>query len=75
MDEETFEEYMHAHIVKHGMETQSEEELLEAATKAQRQRKEAETILMKPDYWLALAADMRIYIMRKEHQERSDRNA
>lgn len=32
MDEETFEEYMHAYLVKHGMETRSEEELLEAAT-------------------------------------------
>jgi hypothetical protein len=74
MDEETFEEYMHAYLVKHGMETRSEEELLEAATKAQQQRKEVETILMNPDYWLALAADSRIRIIRREHQERNDRH-
>lgn len=74
MDEETFEEYMHAYLVTHGMETRSEAELLKAVTKAQQQRKEGENILMKPDYWLTLAADSRIRIIRREQQGRDDRH-
>lgn len=70
MDEDTFEEYMHAYLAQHGMETRSEEELLEGVTQAQQQRKEAERVLMHPDYWLAHAADPRIRIIQREKRDR-----
>ena len=63
MDEATFDTYMEAYLVSHGIDTRTSAELLEEATKIERQRHEAEKVLFDPDYWLQIS-DPRIRIIQ-----------
>jgi alpha-L-arabinofuranosidase len=51
MDEATFDRYWHAYLLRHGIETRSNCELMEYAAKVDKQHFEAEQVLFKPDYW------------------------
>lgn len=55
MDEATFDTYLKAYLVSHGIDTRTSAELLEEATKIERQHHEAEKVLFDPDYWLHIA--------------------
>jgi hypothetical protein len=52
MDEATFDTYMEAYLVSHGVDTRTSAELLEYAANIERQHHEAEKVLFDPDYWL-----------------------
>jgi hypothetical protein len=54
MDEATFDTYLKAYLVSHGIETRTSAELLEEATNREKQHHEAEKILFDPDYWLQM---------------------
>src|SRR6266571_7348466 len=51
MDEATFDRYWHAYLLRHGIETRSNCELMEYAAKVDKQHFEAEQVLFNPDYW------------------------
>ena len=51
MDEATFDRYLQAYLESHGLDTRSTDELLVAITTIEQQHKEAETVLMSPNYW------------------------
>src|SRR5712691_7148812 len=51
MDEATFDRYWHAYLVRHGIETRSNDELMVYAAKVDKQHFEAEQVLHNPDYW------------------------
>jgi hypothetical protein len=55
MDEATFDTYMEAYLVSHGVDTRTSAELLAYAANVERQRHEVEKVLFDPDYWLQMA--------------------
>lgn len=63
MDEATFDTYLKAYLVSHGIDTRTSAELLEEATKIERQHHEAEKVLFDPDYWLQIT-DPRIRVIQ-----------
>ena len=54
MDEATFDTYLKAYLVDHGIDTRTNAELLEYASNRERQHYEAEKVLFDPDYWLQI---------------------
>ncbi len=54
MDEATFDKYMQAYLVSHGIEARTELELVEYASSVGRQHYEVEKVLHNPDYWLRM---------------------
>lgn len=63
MGEATFDTYLEAYLVSHGIDTRTSAELLEEATKIERQHHEAEKVLFDPDYWLQIT-DPRIRVIQ-----------
>ncbi len=55
MDEATFDAYLKAYLVSHGIDTRTSAELLEEATNREKQHHEAEKVLFDPDYWLQIS--------------------
>jgi hypothetical protein len=54
MDEATFDAYLKAYLVSHGIDTRTSAELLEEAAKRDKQYYEVERVLFNPDYWLKI---------------------
>jgi len=54
MDEATFDTYLEAYLVSHGIDTRTSAELLAYAANIERQHHEAEKVLFDPDYWLQI---------------------
>jgi hypothetical protein len=55
MDEATFDTYLEAYLVSHGVDTRTSAELLAYAANIERQHYEAEQVLFDPAYWLHMA--------------------
>jgi hypothetical protein len=55
MDEATFDTYLEAYLVSHGIDTRTSAELLAYVGNVGRQHYEAEQVLFDPDYWLQMA--------------------
>lgn len=70
MDEATFETYLNAYLVSHGIDTRTYAELVEYASTIDRQRFEAETVLFNPDYWLQ-STDPNIRIIQLQRTQQS----
>lgn len=68
MDEATFDTYLKAYLVSHGIDTRTSAELLEEATKIGRQHYEAEKVLFDPDYWLQIT-DPNIRIIQSQNSK------
>jgi hypothetical protein len=69
MDEATFDTYLKAYLVSHGIDTRTSAELLEYASTVDKQHHEAETILFNPDFWLQITdPNIRIIQLQKTQQ-------
>src|SRR5258708_7729402 len=51
MDEETYDKHWRAYMVRYGIETRTNAELVEYATQVESQHFAAEQVLFNPDYW------------------------
>jgi len=74
MDEATFDVYLKAYLVSHGIDPRTSAELLEEAAKREQQHFQAERVLFDPDYWRQIN-DPRIRIIRLQktpHSVRAD---
>jgi hypothetical protein len=65
MDEETFDKYLEAALVRRGIDTRSEPELLTYVSQVLEQRREVEKVLQNPDYWIAIA-DPNVRVIRRD---------
>ena len=74
MDEATFDRYWHAYLLRHGIETRSNCELMEYAAKVDKQHFEAEQVLFNPDYWREIV-DPKIRIIRRDNNTHQQRQA
>jgi hypothetical protein len=74
MDEMTFDEYMQSYLIEHGIETRSEEELLQYIATVVEQQRAAEKLLHRVDYWVA-RDDPRIRILKREQQDNRNTEA
>jgi hypothetical protein len=69
MDEATFDAYLEAYLVSHGIDTRTSTELLANVATIGRQHYEAEQVLFDPDYWLQMAdPNIRIIQLKKTWQ-------
>lgn len=70
MDEATFDTYLEAYLVSHGIDTRTSAELLEYAANIERQHHEAEKVLFDPVYWLQMAdQNIRIVQLMRTRQQ------
>jgi hypothetical protein len=68
IDEMTFDEYLHAYLVKHGIDTRTQEELLAYVSHVGKQHFEAEKVLHHADYWRSFS-DPRIRLLDLKQQK------
>jgi hypothetical protein len=62
MDEETYEKYRHAYLLRHGIETRSGDELLDYVTMVQEQHTQARNVLFNPEYWREIR-DRKVWVI------------
>ncbi len=68
IDEMTFDEYLHAYLVKHGIETRTQDELLAYVSLVEQQQVQAENVLHHADYWRSVS-DPRIRLLDLKQQK------
>jgi hypothetical protein len=62
MDEETYEKYRHAYLVRHSIETRSDDELMDYVTMVEEQHAQARNVLFNPEYWREIR-DRKVWVI------------
>jgi hypothetical protein len=69
MDEATFDTYLNAYLVSHGIDTRTYAELLAYVSTVDEQQHKAEKVLFNPDYWLHITdPNIRIIQVQRTQQ-------
>jgi hypothetical protein len=62
LDEETYKKYWHAYLVRCGIETRSDDELMDYVTMVEEQHAQARKVLYNPEYWREIR-DRKVWVI------------